>query len=106
MSPYVCAASGSRSASVRDLVPRPIRGESSSASIDDDATGFTAGRDAAQRSLEEGSVDSSVEDRDAHLDALPDHLLPLHLQLVGELARRQVMGHRDLHVVESGYVES
>ena len=45
------------------------------------------------RGLEEGAVDATVEDRDAHLNAFADHLLPLHLQLVGELVGRQVMGH-------------
>ncbi|HEX6665272.1 MAG TPA: hypothetical protein VF081_01615 [Solirubrobacterales bacterium] len=48
----------------------------------------------AQGGLEKGAVDSAVKDRDAHLNALADHLLPLHLQLVGELGGRQVIGHR------------
>jgi hypothetical protein len=52
--------------------------------------------EAAQRALEQGSVYSAVKDRDAHLDTPPDHLLPLHLQLDGELAGRQVIGHEDL----------
>jgi hypothetical protein len=37
-----------------------------------------------------------VEDRDAHLDASPDHLLLVHPQLIGELGRRQVIGHQYL----------
>lgn len=55
-----------------------------------------------QRGLEEGAVDAAVEDRDAHLDAFADHLLPFHSELVGKLGGRQVIGHGDLHVVESG----
>jgi Thioredoxin len=35
-----------------------------------------------------------MKDRDAHLHALADHLLPLHLKLVGKLGGRQVIGHR------------
>jgi protein-disulfide isomerase len=43
--------------------------------------------------LEEGLVDAAVEDRDVHLDALADHLLPFHVHLVGELGRGEVIGH-------------
>jgi len=50
-------------------------------------------RHAAQGGLEEGLVDPAVEDRDAELDALADHLLPLHLKLFGKLGRGQVIGH-------------
>ena len=48
---------------------------------------FRAGAIASvpQRGLEEGPVDSAVEDRDAHLHAFADHLLPFHLQLLGKL---------------------
>jgi hypothetical protein len=53
----------------------------------------TAPGAAAQRTLEEGPVDAAVEDRNTHLYALSDHLLLFHLQLVGELGGRQVMGH-------------
>jgi hypothetical protein len=48
---------------------------------------------AAQGRLEEGLVNAAVEDRDAELDALADHLLPLHLKLLGKLRRGQVIGH-------------
>jgi hypothetical protein len=47
----------------------------------------------AERGLEEGSVDAAVEDRDVHLDASADDLLPLHVKLIGKLGRRQVIGH-------------
>jgi hypothetical protein len=46
-----------------------------------------------QRSLEEGFVYSTVEDRDVHLDAFADHLLPFHAQLVDKLGRGEVIGH-------------
>jgi hypothetical protein len=39
----------------------------------------------AQRDLEQGPVDAPVVDGDAHLDALSDHLLSLHVELVGKL---------------------
>jgi hypothetical protein len=51
------------------------------------------GTENPQRGLEKGPVDAAVEDRNAHLDALSDHLLLIHVQLVGELAGRQVIGH-------------
>src|SRR4051812_31175963 len=50
-------------------------------------------RHAAQRGKEQGLVDPAVEDRDAHLHALRDHLTPLHVDFVGELGGRQVYGH-------------
>jgi hypothetical protein len=50
-------------------------------------------RRVAERSLEERPVDPSVEDRDVQLHASSDHLLPLHVKLVGKLGRRQVIGH-------------
>ena len=50
-------------------------------------------RELAQRGEEESLVDTTVEDRDAHLHALRDHLAPLHVDFVGELAGRQVNGH-------------
>jgi hypothetical protein len=48
---------------------------------------------AAQRGLEERPVDAAVEDGDAELDALADHLLPFHLQLLGKFGRGEVIGH-------------
>lgn len=57
--------------------------------------------EAAQGEFEKGPVDAAVEDRDTHLDAPADHLLLIHLQLGGELAGRQVIGHVDLPIVES-----
>lgn len=51
--------------------------------------------EAAQREFEQGPVDAAVEDRDTHLDAPADHLLLIHVQLGGELAGRQVIGHVD-----------
>jgi hypothetical protein len=48
---------------------------------------------AAQRGLKEGLVDATVEDRHAHLHALADHLLSLHLKLFGKLGRGEVIGH-------------
>jgi hypothetical protein len=48
---------------------------------------------AAQRGLEEGSVYAAVEDWDAHLHALADHLLLLHVKLFGKLGRGEVIGH-------------
>src|SRR5215217_6303929 len=50
-------------------------------------------RHAAQRSLEKGLVDPSVKDGNAHLHTLADHLLLLHVKLLGKLGRRQVIGH-------------
>jgi hypothetical protein len=66
-------------------------------------TSALGGAESAKRGLEEGPVDAAVEDRNAHLDALSDHLLLIHLQLVGELAGRQVIGHcLTSRIVESG----
>src|SRR5690606_38682393 len=48
---------------------------------------------AAQRGEEEGLVDTPVEDRDPQFHALGYHLLPLHLDLVGELGGREVVCH-------------
>ena len=57
-----------------------------------------------ERGLEEGFVDAAVEDRHVHLNALADHLLPLHVQLVGKLGRGEVIGHGQTSlVVEIGY---
>jgi protein-disulfide isomerase len=50
-------------------------------------------RHAAQRGLEERSVDAAVEDGDSHLHALADHLLLLHVKLLGKLGRGEVIGH-------------
>lgn len=62
-----------------------------------------SGAEAAERGLEESSVDAAVEDRNAHFNALADHLLPIHVQLFGELAGRQVIGHwLTSRVVENG----
>src|SRR5215211_608340 len=47
-------------------------------------------RYAAQRGKEQGLVDPAVENRDAHLHTLRDHLAPLHVDFVGELGGRQV----------------
>src|SRR3954447_2057004 len=49
--------------------------------------------DAAERGDEESLVDPAVEDRDAHLHTLRDHLATLHVDFVGELGGRQVYGH-------------
>src|SRR2546430_16415634 len=46
-----------------------------------------------ERGLEEGLVDPTLEDRHIHLDALREHIAPLHVQLLGELGGRQVNGH-------------
>src|SRR5215204_3116643 len=46
-----------------------------------------------ERGDEEGLVDSTLEDRHIHLDALGEHIAPLHVQLVGQLRGRQVNGH-------------
>src|SRR3954462_3971833 len=50
-------------------------------------------RDAVQRWVEQCLVDPAVEDRDAHLHTLRDHLATLHVDFVGELGGRQVYGH-------------
>jgi hypothetical protein len=39
----------------------------------------------AKGGLEEGFVDPAVEDRYAHLHASADHLLSLHVKLLGKL---------------------
>jgi hypothetical protein len=46
-----------------------------------------------ERCLEKRLVDSAVEDRDVHLNAFADHLLPFHVQLIGKLGRGEVIGH-------------
>src|SRR5215204_5725774 len=46
-----------------------------------------------ERGLEEGLVDSTLEDRHVHLDALRQHIATLHVHLLGELGGRQVNGH-------------
>src|SRR3954452_6679573 len=50
-------------------------------------------RPAAQRRLEQRLVDATVEDGNAHLHALADHLLPLHVKFLGKLGRGEVIGH-------------
>jgi hypothetical protein len=47
----------------------------------------------AQGGPEERFVDPPLEDRDTHLHAFANHLLPFHVKLVGKLRRRQVIGH-------------
>jgi hypothetical protein len=60
-------------------------------------------RHAAQRGLEEGLVNAAVEDRNSHLNALADYILPLHVKLLGELGRGEVIGHGGPpFIVESG----
>ena len=63
----------------------PHRGESSSARAGASSARLAPDRQAAQRGLEEGLVDPAVEDRNPHLHAFADHLLPFHVQLVGKL---------------------
>src|SRR5882672_1378687 len=46
-----------------------------------------------QGGFEEGSVDPTLEDRHIHLDALREHVAPLHVHLLGKLRGRQVYGH-------------
>lgn len=42
---------------------------------------------------EQGLVDAALENRNAHLHAFANHLLPFHMKLVGKLSRGQVIGH-------------
>src|ERR1044072_2159357 len=46
-----------------------------------------------ERREEEGLVDASLEDRDAHLHALGDYVAPLETGLARHLGRREVDSH-------------
>ncbi len=56
--------------------------------------GRLAAGDLAHAREEEGLVDPTVEDRDAQLDALDDHVAALQARFACELGGRQVIGHR------------
>jgi hypothetical protein len=48
----------------------------------------------AEAGEEESLVDSTVEDRDAQLEALADHVSPLQAGLTCQLGGRQVICHK------------
>jgi hypothetical protein len=50
--------------------------------------------DRAQAAEEQGLINPTVEDRDAHLDALGDYIPPFQSGLSCKLGGRQVIGHR------------
>jgi hypothetical protein len=52
------------------------------------------GGELAQAREEEGLVDPTVEDRDAQLETLHDHVSALQSGLTCKLSGRQVIGHR------------
>jgi hypothetical protein len=48
----------------------------------------------AQTAEEQGLINPTIEDRDAHLDALGDYVPPLQTGLSRKLGGRQVIGHQ------------